>query len=91
MNEYIVQEGDSPARIAIEKVGCPKCAIDLIDANPHKETIVYPNGYKTFRSLREGEKLNLPDKWSDGTLDAMPPEYFAALPFADGVTPGKKT
>jgi hypothetical protein len=69
--------------------GCPKCAIDLIRANSHKRTRTLPNGYVTFEELRAGEKLMLPDKWFNGELDAMPPEYFAALPYADGVTPGR--
>jgi hypothetical protein len=87
---YVVQPGDSPASIAITHVGCPKCAADLVgDANPHKEVVVYPNGYRTFKELRVGETLNLPDRWFNGELDAMPPEYFAALPYADGVTPGR--
>jgi hypothetical protein len=70
--------------------GCPKCSVDLVRANPHKKTITYPNGFVSFRELRAGEKLNLPDKWFDGTLDRLPKSYFAALPYADGVTPGKK-
>lgn len=47
-----------------------------------------PNGFKTFRTLHVGETINLPDKWFDGSLDALPPAYFAALPYADGVTRG---
>lgn len=68
--------------------GCPRCAIDLIHANPHKKSIVHPNGFKTFESLRAGEKLNLPTKWFDGSLDTRPKAYFAALPHHNGVTPG---
>jgi hypothetical protein len=86
---YVVQVGDSPAKIAIAFAGCPKCARDLVEANPHKPTVVYPNGYRTFTELKAGEVLDLPEKWFDGTLDALPSEYFAALPYADGVTPGK--
>ncbi len=85
-----VQAGDSPASIAITHAGCPKCSIDLIRANPHKPTVTYPNGYVTFKELRRGEKLNLPDKWWSKEFDELPSSYFAALPYADGVTPGKK-
>lgn len=87
MRQYVVQPGDSPATIAIAEAGCPKCAVDLIKANPHKPAAVLPNGFMTFQSLAAGETLNLPDKWYDGTLDTRPRAYFAALPFADGVTP----
>lgn len=69
--------------------GCPRCSRDLVRANPHKAAVVYPNGFTTFKELRAGEKLVLPEKWFDGTLDQMPHRYFAALPYADGVTPGK--
>jgi hypothetical protein len=84
---YVVQPGDSPAKIAIGFAGCPKCAIDLVHANPHKPRVVYPNGFTTFRELAANEVLNLPDKWFDGTLDALPKSYFASLPHADGRTP----
>jgi hypothetical protein len=47
----------------------------------------FPNGYVTFEMMREGEKLNLPEKWFDGTLDHRAPAYFSALPYADGTTP----
>ena len=89
MRTYVVQEGDTPAGIASrdEMAGCPKCAVDLVAANPNKPTVTYPNGFKTFRELRVGETLNLPDKWFDGTLDSRPTAYFAALAYADGVTP----
>lgn len=66
--------------------GCPKCAVDLVLANPHKKTRRMPNGFLTFEDLREGETINLPDKWFDGTLDRMPKIYFTALPYPDGVT-----
>lgn len=90
MRTYVVQPGDSPASIAAQEhhAACPKCSVDLIRANPQKSTIVYPNGFVSFRDLRAGESLWLPEKWFDGTLDRMPREYFASLPYADGVTPG---
>lgn len=66
--------------------GCPKCAVDLVLANPHKKTRRMPNGFLTFEDLREGETINLPDKWFDGTLDRMPKIYFTALPYPDGAT-----
>ncbi len=90
MREYIVQAGDSPASIAArdDMAGCPRCAIDLIHSNPQKRSIVHPNGFRTFESLRVGEKLRLPTKWFDGSLDTRPKAYFKALPHYDGVTPG---
>jgi hypothetical protein len=87
MHTYDVQSGESPAQIAIKFAGCPKCAIDLVHANPHKPTVTFPNGFTTFRSLRAGETLALPEKWLNGDLESRPPAYFAALPYADGVTP----
>jgi hypothetical protein len=89
MRTYVVQPGDSPASIASrpDMAGCPKCSVDLIAANPQKPTVTLPNGFKTFRTLRAGETINLPDKWFDGTLDSRPQAYFAALAYADGVTP----
>lgn len=68
--------------------GCPRCARDLIAANAHKQVIVHPNGFRTFKELRAGEKLRLPDRWFDGSMDHLPPAYFASLPHHDGVTPG---
>jgi hypothetical protein len=85
---YVVQPGDSPARIAIQFAGCPRCAIDLTTSNPHKPTVIHPNGFKTFRDLRVGETLSLPDKWFSEEFDRLPPSYFARLPHSDGVTPG---
>jgi len=71
--------------------GCPKCSRDLVlhPGNAHKPRRVYPNGFVTFTDLRVGEKLVLPEKWFDGTLDRMPSSYFASLPHPDGVTPIK--
>lgn len=88
MRVYRVQPGDTPADIAArdEMAGCPKCAIDLIHANPHKPTVMHPNGYQTFRELRVGENLNIPDKWFSKEFDELPRAYFAALPHPDGVT-----
>lgn len=86
---YVVQAGDSPAKIAIEFAGCPKCAIDLIKANPHKPAVRHPNGFLSFDELRVGETIALPGKWFSGELDQLPPSYFAALPNPDGVTPSK--
>jgi len=88
MREYVVQPGDTPAGIASrpDMAGCPKCSRDLVAANPHKEAVIYPNGFVTFKDFRVGEKLNLPDKWFDGSLDNRPKAYFQALPHPDGVT-----
>lgn len=86
MREHTVRPDDSPARIAIEYAGCPKCARDLVAANPHKEAVIYPNGFVTFKNLRAGERLALPDKWFSKELDDRPKKYFAALPHPDGRT-----
>lgn len=90
MRTYVVQRGDSPASIAAkdEHAGCPKCATALVTANPGKASVELPNGYKTFKELRVGETIFLPDEWFDGRHDARPPSYFKALPSADGVTYG---
>ena len=90
MRTYVVRAGDSPASIAAQDhhAACPKCSVDLIRANPEKKTVRYPNGFVTFKDLRVGEVLRLPEKWFNGELDQMPNSYFAALPYADGVTPG---
>jgi hypothetical protein len=87
MRTYVVKAGDSPGSIAANFAGCPKCARDLPIANPSKPTITYPNGFTTFRTLDVGEVLNLPDKWFSKEFDELPPVYFQALPYADGVTP----
>ena len=86
MRQYTVQPGDTPAKIAArdDMAGCPKCSRDLIEVNPHKRKVTYPNGYVTFEELVEGETLNLPDKWFSAEFDALPSSYFAALPSADG-------
>jgi len=89
VRQYVVQHGDSPASISARFGGCPKCARDLVAANPHKKSRTYPNGFLTFEELRVGEVLNLPDIWFDDN-DQRPPEYFQSLPYADGVTPGKR-
>lgn len=89
MREYIVRPGDSPANISTRFAGCPKCARDLIASNAHKEAVVHPNSFVTFKELRVGEKLVLPEKWFTKEFDELPPAYFAALPHPDGVTPSK--
>lgn len=87
MREYVVRAGDTPGSIAATYAGCPKCSRDLLAVN-NKPRVRYPNGYETFRELRAGEKLNLPEKWFNGALDALPKSYFLALPNHDGRTPG---
>jgi LysM domain-containing protein len=87
---YTVQPGDTPASIAArdDMAGCPKCARDLVLVNPHRESVQHGNGYLAFRDpLVVGERLWLPDKWFDGTLDRLPPEYFASLPAGLGQLP----
>lgn len=93
MRTYTVKAGDSPANIAArdEMAGCPRCAVALVDKNPGKATITFPNGFKTFRDLRIGEVLLLPDEWFDGRHDALSSSYFQALPSADGVSSGHGT
>ena len=89
MRNYVVQPGDSPAKIAIQFAGCPKCTIDLIHANAHKPAVRHPNGFLSFSDLSVGETLWIPDKWFSKEFDELPPEYFAALPHPDGVTLSK--
>lgn len=89
VDSYTVQPGDTPASIAIAFAGCPKCSRDLVAANPHKHTVIYPNGYETFTELDAGERLALPRSWFDGTLDRMPREYFERLPSVDGGVAGR--
>jgi hypothetical protein len=89
VRQYIVQAGDSPASIAAnnDPPSCPKCAIDLVRANPHKATVTYPNGFTTFKELRLGETIRLPNKWFEPRFELLPPAYFGSLPYSDGVTP----
>ena len=89
VDRYTVQPGDTPASIAIAFAGCPKCSCDLVGANPHKPTILYPNGYETFTELQAGEELALPTTWFDGTLDRKPQRYFDELPSVDGRLSGR--
>jgi len=87
---YVVQPGDTPARIASrsDMAGCPKCSIELGRVNTHKPTITHPNGYVSFKDLRVGETLNLPDEWFHPARENLPPAYYRILPHADGVTRG---
>jgi hypothetical protein len=89
MRSYVVKQGDSPGSIAVEFASCPKCSRDLVLhlGNAHKPIVTHPNGYVTFKSLRVGETLRLPDKWFEPRFELLPPCYFASLPYADGVTP----
>jgi len=68
--------------------GCPKCSIELGRVNVHKPTIVHPNGYVTFKELRVGETLLLPDEWFHPARESLPPTYYKILPHHDGVTRG---
>lgn len=89
MHLYTVQPGDSPASIAAAHAGCPKCARDLVQLHAHRPSVVYPNGFATFRDpLRAGEQIQLPDKWFSAEFDQLPPAYFKALPHPDGTTLG---
>ena len=81
MRVYVVKEGDDPRSIAKEKAGCPKCQVDLVRANTHRESVTYANGYRTFKEpLVPGERLWIPDRWTDEILDALPKSYFEDLP-----------
>ena len=84
MRVYTVQhEGETAASIAAkdEHAGCPKCGKDLVNANPHRVSVRRENGYLDFRDpLVPGERLWLPERWFDGSLDREPRSYFDALP-----------
>jgi hypothetical protein len=67
---------------------CPKCSIELPRVNAHKPTTVHPNGYVTFRDLRVGETINLPDEWFHPARENLPPTYYKILPHHNGVTRG---
>ncbi len=91
MRIYVVVAGDSPAGIASrdDMAGCPKCARDMVmhSGNAHKERVVHPNGFVSFKELRIGEQLVLPEKWFEPRFELLPPAYFGSLPYHDGVTP----
>lgn len=42
----------------------------------------------TFRELRVGETINLPDEWFHPARENLPPTYYRILPHHDGVTRG---
>ncbi len=80
MRQLVVRPGASALRIALHYTGCPKCVRSLVIANPQKARFTYPNGFITFRELRVGEVLNLPDSWFDGNNEdksswAWPPGW----------------
>jgi hypothetical protein len=87
---YVVKEGDSPASIAArdDMAGCPRCGIELARVNGHKIAITKPNGFVTFKELRVGETINLPDEWFHPARENLPPTYYRILPHPNGVTPG---
>jgi hypothetical protein len=87
---YVVKPGDSPASIAAQDsmAGCPKCSIELPRVNRNKPAIVHLNGFVTFRDLRVGEVLNLPDEWFDPARENLPPTYYKILPHHNGITRG---
>jgi len=57
-------------------------------ANPDKSAITRPNGHVTFRDIRVGEILNLPDEWFHPARENLPSTYYKILPHHDGVTRG---
>lgn len=78
-----MQPNDTAAIIASrdDMASCPKCAKDLVEANPHRASVKHANGYLSFvEPLVPGERLWIPEKWGDGTLDRLSKEYFANLP-----------
>jgi hypothetical protein len=87
---YVVKENDSPASIAAQDsmAGCPKCSIELPRVNRSKPTTTHPNGYVTFKDLRVGETINLPDEWFHPARERLPPTYYKILPHPDGRTRG---
>jgi len=88
--QYVVQPGDSPASIAAKDfmAGCPRCSCELPRVNLHKPTITHPNGLISFKELRIGETINLPDEWFHPARERLPSTYYKILPHHDGVTPG---
>jgi hypothetical protein len=86
---YTVQgQGETAASIAAkdEHAGCPRCGKDLVAVNGHRVSVVRPNGYVDFRDpLVPGERLWLPDRWFDGSLDREPRSYFDSLPDPTGL------
>lgn len=56
--------------------------------NLHKKAITRPNGFVTFRELRVGETLNLPDEWFHPAREKLPATYYKILPHHNGVTRG---
>jgi len=88
--QYVVQPGDSPASIAAKDfmAGCPRCSCELPRVNLHKPTITHPNGLISFKELRVGETINLPDEWFHPAREHLPSTYYKILPHHDGVTRG---
>ena len=61
---HVVREGDSPMAIARLYTGRPERMLELVAANPHKPTMPLGNGWRTFSTLRPGERLRLPMGWA---------------------------
>lgn len=61
---HVVREGDSPMAIARLYTGRPERMLELVAANPHKPTMSLGNGWRTFSTLRPGERLRLPIGWA---------------------------
>jgi len=68
--------------------GCPRCSCELPRVNLHKPTITHPNGLISFKELRVGETINLPDEWFHPAREHLPSTYYKILPHHDGVTRG---
>lgn len=62
MKAYFVQSGDTPKSITESKTGDYTKIVELLAANPHKQTTVIA-GTPTFVQLIVGEQLYLPDNW----------------------------
>ena len=68
--------------------GCPKCSCEIPRVNTHKVAVTHPNGYVTFKELRVGETIHLPDEWFHPARESLPATYYKILPHHNGVTRG---
>lgn len=82
LRSYVVQDGDSPWKIATMLVGSGQRWKDLIRANPIKQTVANGN----FKFLSTGERLNLPPAWTQ-ILAAAAPLLEEPMLQADPVAP----
>ena len=83
---YVVQRGDSPARIAQKLTGTTRGMGQLLAANPHKVRALGLGGFETFQSISVGERLNVPRGWGVGSVSSVNVEK-QALATAAGNAP----